>query len=61
MIFLTPTVRSVTIYRIGIWVTGHMDVRTLCLGVLSLEDASGYEIKQTLEDVFGSFYNASAG
>lgn len=38
-----------------------MDVRTLCLGVLSLEDASGYEIKQTLEDVFGSFYNASFG
>jgi PadR family transcriptional regulator AphA len=38
-----------------------MDVRTLCLGVLSLENASGYEIKQTLEDVFGSFYNASFG
>jgi PadR family transcriptional regulator, regulatory protein AphA len=38
-----------------------MDVRTLCLGVLSLEDASGYEIKQTLEDIFGSFYNASFG
>ena len=38
-----------------------MDVRTLCLGVLSLEDASGYEIKRTLEDVFGSFYNASFG
>ncbi len=38
-----------------------MDVRTLCLGVLSLQDASGYEIKQTLEDVFGSFYNASFG
>ncbi len=38
-----------------------MDVRTLCLGVLSLEDASGYEIKPTLEDVLGSFYTASFG
>ncbi|MDP6346288.1 MAG: helix-turn-helix transcriptional regulator [Alphaproteobacteria bacterium] len=38
-----------------------MDVRTLCLGVLSLGDASGYEIKKRLEDVFSHFYDASFG
>ncbi|MDA1097829.1 MAG: PadR family transcriptional regulator [Proteobacteria bacterium] len=38
-----------------------MDVRTLCLGVLSLGDASGYEIKKRLENVFSHFYDASFG
>ncbi len=38
-----------------------MDVRTLCLGVLSLGDASGYEIKKRLEDTFSHFYDASFG
>jgi DNA-binding PadR family transcriptional regulator len=38
-----------------------MDVKTLCLGVLSLGEATGYEIKRTLEQVFGHFYNASFG
>ena len=36
-----------------------MDVRTLCLGVLSLGDASGYEIKKRLESTFNHFYDAS--
>lgn len=38
-----------------------MDVRTLCLGVLSLGDASGYEIKKRLEETFSHFYDASFG
>ncbi|MDP6705465.1 MAG: PadR family transcriptional regulator [Alphaproteobacteria bacterium] len=38
-----------------------MDVRTLCLGVLSMGDATGYEIKKTLEDSFRPFYDASFG
>ena len=38
-----------------------MDVRTLCLGVLSLGDASGYEIKKRLESTFNHFYDASFG
>lgn len=38
-----------------------MDVRTLCLGILSLGDASGYEIKKTLEGGFSHFYDASYG
>ena len=38
-----------------------MDVRTLCLGVLSLGDASGYEIKKRLENIFSHFYDASFG
>ena len=38
-----------------------MDVRTLCLGVLSLGDASGYEIKKRLADTFSDFYDASFG
>jgi DNA-binding PadR family transcriptional regulator len=27
-----------------------MNVRTLCLGILSLQEASGYEIKKDVED-----------
>ena len=38
-----------------------MDVRTLCLGVLSMGSASGYEIKKRLENGFGHFYDASFG
>jgi len=38
-----------------------MDVRTLCLGVLSMGNASGYEIKKRLEDGFTHFYDASYG
>lgn len=38
-----------------------MDVKTLCLGVLSMGDASGYEIKKRLEDSFSHFYDASFG
>lgn len=38
-----------------------MDVRTLCLGVLSMGDASGYEIKKKLEGPFRYFYDASFG
>src|SRR5690606_10118067 len=38
-----------------------MDVRTLCLGVLTLGKASGYEIKKRLEGPFRYFYDASFG
>ncbi len=38
-----------------------MDVKTLCLGVLTMGDASGYEIKQKLEGSFRRFYDASFG
>ena len=38
-----------------------MNVRTLCLGVLSLGEATGYEIKKVLESRFSHFYDASFG
>lgn len=38
-----------------------MDVKTLCLGVLSIGDASGYEIKKVFEDAFSHFYVAGFG
>jgi PadR family transcriptional regulator AphA len=39
-----------------------MNVRTLCLGILSLREASGYEIKKDVEDgVFCHFIDASFG
>ncbi len=38
-----------------------MDIRTLCLGILTLGEASGYEIKQSFEDHFSRFYEASFG
>ncbi len=39
-----------------------MDVKTLCLGVLSLGDATGYEIRKMFEDgPFGHFFDASYG
>ena len=38
-----------------------MDVRTLCLGILSRGDASGYEIKKLLAGPYRHFYDASYG
>ena len=39
-----------------------MNVRTLCLGILSLSEASGYEIKKDVEDgLFSHFIEASFG
>ena len=39
-----------------------MDVKTLCLGVLHLGDASGYEIKKQCEEgPFGQFFAAGFG
>jgi len=38
-----------------------MDVKTLCLGVLSIGDASGYEIKKIFEESFSHFYVAGFG
>jgi DNA-binding PadR family transcriptional regulator len=38
-----------------------MDVKTLCLGVLSTGDATGYEIKKFFEDSFSHFYVAGFG
>ena len=38
-----------------------MDIRTLCLGLLTMGDASGYEIKKTFEDELSHFYEASYG
>ncbi len=39
-----------------------MNVRTLCLGILSLKDATGYEIKKMVEEgMFSHFIDASFG
>jgi PadR family transcriptional regulator, regulatory protein AphA len=39
-----------------------MNVRTLCLGILSQQEASGYEIKKDIEDgLFSHFIDASFG
>ena len=38
-----------------------MDTNNLCLGVLLLGDASGYEIKKMFEDSFSHFQTASFG
>lgn len=38
-----------------------MDVKTLCLGVLSMGDASGYEIRKVFEEAFSHFYVAGFG
>ncbi len=39
-----------------------MNVRTLCLGILTFQEASGYEIKKMVEDeVFSHFIDASYG
>ena len=38
-----------------------MDIKTLCLGILTMGEASGYEIKQAFEDAFSHFYVAGFG
>jgi DNA-binding PadR family transcriptional regulator len=38
-----------------------MDIKTLCLGVLCLKEASGYEIKKFFEEGFSHFYVAGFG
>ncbi len=38
-----------------------MDVKTLCLGVLSFGDMAGYDIKKYLETHFGHFFLAGFG
>jgi PadR family transcriptional regulator, regulatory protein AphA len=39
-----------------------MNIRTLCLGILSFREASGYEIKKEIEDgMFSHFIEASFG
>ena len=39
-----------------------VDIRTLCLGVLTLGEATGYEIKKMFEEgMFSHFYEASYG
>ena len=39
-----------------------MNVRTLCLGILSVGEASGYEIKKEIEEgLFSHFIDASFG
>ena len=39
-----------------------MDARTLCLGVLMLDDATGYEIKKSFEEgPFAQFYHCGFG
>ncbi len=38
-----------------------MDVKTLCLGALSLGDATGYDIKKLFEDAFSHFFVAGYG
>ena len=50
-------------YRTGIYRTVMaMNVRTLCLGVLSSGEASGYEIKKEIEEgMFSHFIDASFG
>ena len=38
-----------------------MDVKTLCLGLLSLEDACGYDLKKNFETIFKYFFAAGYG
>jgi len=38
-----------------------MDIRTLCLGILTFGDATGYEIKKRLEGPMRYYYDASFG
>ena len=38
-----------------------MDIRILCLGILTLGDNTGYEIKKVFEDELSHFYEASYG
>ncbi len=38
-----------------------MDIKKLCLGILTMGESSGYEIKQVFEDAFSHFYVAGFG
>tara|TARA_Y100001935_G_C17064386_1_gene388391 strand:- start:85 stop:642 length:558 start_codon:yes stop_codon:yes gene_type:complete len=38
-----------------------MDIKTLCLGALSINESSGYDIKKLFEAAFSHFQNASFG
>lgn len=38
-----------------------MDIKTLCLGVLCLQDATGYEIRRVFEQAFSHFHGAGYG
>lgn len=38
-----------------------MDIKTLCLGILTFGDATGYEIKKRLEGPLRHYYDASFG
>lgn len=38
-----------------------MDVRTLCLGILTIRDATGYEIKKAFQERLSLLYDASFG
>ncbi|MCF8467967.1 MAG: PadR family transcriptional regulator [Sneathiella sp.] len=38
-----------------------MDIRTLCLGILTMGDATGYEIKKTFEEKLDLIFHASYG
>jgi DNA-binding PadR family transcriptional regulator len=38
-----------------------MDIKTLCLGVLCLQDATGYEIRRVFEQAFSYFHGAGYG
>jgi DNA-binding PadR family transcriptional regulator len=38
-----------------------MDVKTLCLGLLTFGEASGYDLKKTFESSLGHFYAAGFG
>ena len=38
-----------------------MSVKTLCLGALSLQDGTGYDIKKLFETAFSHFHSASYG
>lgn len=38
-----------------------MDVKTLCLGLLSLNEACGYDLKKDVESIFSHFFAAGYG
>ena len=38
-----------------------MDVKTLCLGLLSIREACGYDLKKEFESIFKHFYSAGYG
>ena len=38
-----------------------MDIKTLCLGVLTIRDMTGYEIKKHFEEQFSHFFGAGYG